>query len=187
MSVPDARSCPAVLASLRRTRYWLNVGVQVSASRSEVKSETVMVTANARKNVPVTPVMETRGRKTTMGVIVEPIRGTVISFSALWMASRRPWPASRCKTIFSRTTMASSMTNPTAAARPPKVMRLKDWPVSFRTIKVMSNVAGITRPATSDVPQSRRNRTRMMEESNNPSKTASRTLAMDSRTMVDWS
>ena len=45
-----------------------------------------MVTAKARKKVPVTPVVEIRGRKTTMGVIVEPISGTVNSFSAPWMA-----------------------------------------------------------------------------------------------------
>ena len=38
-----------------------------------------MVTARARKNVPVTPVIEIKGRKTTTGVTVEPIRGTVIS------------------------------------------------------------------------------------------------------------
>src|SRR5437773_4434125 len=35
-----------------------------------------------------------------------------------------PWPASRCSTIFSKTTIASSITRPTAAARPPSVMRL---------------------------------------------------------------
>ena len=68
---------------LDRTSKWLNAGVQVRASNSEVKSETVMVTASARKKVPVTPVMEMSGRKTTMGVMVEPMSGTVSSFSAL--------------------------------------------------------------------------------------------------------
>ena len=34
------------------------------------------------------------------------------------IASRRPWPASRCNTMFSTTTMASSITRPTAAASP---------------------------------------------------------------------
>ena len=67
----------------QRTRYWLSVGVQDKASRSDVKSETVMVTASARKKLPVTPVMEIKGRKTTIGVIVEPINGIVISLSAL--------------------------------------------------------------------------------------------------------
>ena len=59
------------------------MGVQDKARRSEVKSETVIVTASARKKLPVTPVIEISGRKTTIGVIVEPIRGMVISCSAL--------------------------------------------------------------------------------------------------------
>ena len=97
---------------MRRTRYWLSVGVHDSARSSEVKRETVMVTASARKKLPVTPVMEMSGRKTTIGVMVEPISGMVSSRSALWMAWKRLWPASRCNTMFSSTTMASSMTKP---------------------------------------------------------------------------
>ena len=69
--------------SFRRTRYWLSAGVQEIARSSEVSSETVMVMANARKKVPVTPVMEISGRNTTIGVIVEPISGMVNSRSAL--------------------------------------------------------------------------------------------------------
>src|SRR5882762_2110754 len=153
---------PAV--SFRRTKYRLSVGVQVSARSNEVKRETVMVTARARKKLPVTPVVEMRGRKTTIGVIVEPIRGTVNSRSALWMACERFWPASRCNTMFSSTTIASSITKPTAAARPPRVMRLKLWPVIFSTMKVMSKVAGMTNPATSELPQSRKKSTRMIEK-----------------------
>ncbi len=144
-----------------------------------------MVTARARKKLPVTPVVEMSGRKTTIGVIVEPIRGIVNSRSALWMARERLWPASRCNTMFSSTTMASSMTRPTAAASPPRVIRLKLWPVNLRTMKVMSSVAGMTKPATSELPQSRKKSTRMIEESTNPSSTASRTLEMESWTMVD--
>src|SRR2546425_8378946 len=48
----------ASTVSFRRTKYRLSVGVQVSARRSEVKRETVMVTARARKKLPVTPVVE---------------------------------------------------------------------------------------------------------------------------------
>ena len=38
-----------------------------------------MAMASARKNVPVTPVIEINGRNTTIGVSVEPISGTVSS------------------------------------------------------------------------------------------------------------
>ena len=48
-------------------------------------------------------------------------------------------------------------------------------------------VAGITRPATSEVPQSRRNSTRMKEASTSPIRMASRTLLMESFTISVWS
>src|ERR1041385_2000982 len=56
-------------------KNWLRVGVQVRARKSETRSATVMVMARARKKEPVTPAMEISGRKTTMGVIVEPRSG----------------------------------------------------------------------------------------------------------------
>ena len=64
-------------------KYTLKFGVQVSASTSEASRDIPMVTASARKNVPVTPVIEINGRNTTIGVTVEPIRGIVISCKAL--------------------------------------------------------------------------------------------------------
>ena len=82
---------PRADLGFRRSK-WLSVGVQVSASTSEVKSATLTVTASARKKVPVTPVMVTRGRNTTIGVTVEPTRGTRISRRALRMASARRLP-----------------------------------------------------------------------------------------------
>ena len=55
-------------------KYWLSVGVQVTASASDVSSETLMVTASARKKTPVTPVITISGMKTTTGVMVEPMQ-----------------------------------------------------------------------------------------------------------------
>ena len=48
-----------------------------------MNNDTDIVTASARKNVPVTPAMEISGKNTTTGVIVEPINGLVISPNAL--------------------------------------------------------------------------------------------------------
>ncbi len=143
------------------------------------------VRARARKNTPVTPVIEISGRKTTIGVMVEPTSGLLISRIALRIASDRSWPASRCSTMFSTTTMASSITSPTAAAKPPSVMRLKLSPRMRSAMKVTAIVAGITRPATSEVPQSRRNRTSMITASTRPIRIASRTLLMESLTISD--
>ena len=91
-----------------------------------------MVTASARKKLPVTPVTAISGRKTTTGVMVEKTSGRVTSASALRTACTRVSPESRCSTMFSTTTMASSMTRPIAAASPPSVIRLKLWPMIFR-------------------------------------------------------
>ena len=81
--------------------------------------------------------------------------------------------------------MASSITNPTAAARPPKVIRLKLCPVSLSTINVISSVTGMTNAATNEEPQSRKKITRIPEDRMMPIRTASRTLAMESLTIVD--
>src|SRR5205085_565106 len=83
---PSEELAAVTVASLRRTKYWLSVGVHVNARNSEVKRETVMVTASARKKEPVTPVVEINGRNTTTGVTVEPIKGMVNSFKALRIA-----------------------------------------------------------------------------------------------------
>ena len=52
-------------------------------------------------------------------------------------------------------------------------------------MKVIASVAGITMPATSDVPQSRRNHTMISDASTMPMITASRTLAIESLTRSD--
>ena len=52
-----------------------------------------MTIARARKKIPVTPVIEIRGKNTTIGVSVEPINGTVSSLMALLTASKRAFAA----------------------------------------------------------------------------------------------
>ena len=52
-------------------------------------------------------------------------------------------------------------------------------------MNVTAIVAGITRPATSDVPQSRRNSTMISDASTRPMMIASRTLVIESLTMSD--
>ena len=95
----------------------VRVVVQPKASTSDVNKETLMTIARARKKTPVTPVIEIKGKNTTMGVSVEPTKGTVNSLIALLTASTGPSPPSRCKTMFSTTTIAVSTTRPLAAAR----------------------------------------------------------------------
>ena len=124
----------------------LRLLVQTSARTSDVSSDTLMAIASALKNVPVTPVIVMSGRNTTIGVSVEPISGTVSSLSALAVACSGPSPLSRCSTMFSTTTILSSITRPTAAARPPSVIRLKLWPSIFIAMNVTTIVTGHDEP-----------------------------------------
>src|SRR5579863_1165476 len=86
---------PGPVSSRWRRKNWLRVGVQVRARKRETRSAAVMVIARARKKEPVTPAIEISGRKTTMGVMVEPRRGTKSSRRAVEMETKRDWPASR--------------------------------------------------------------------------------------------
>ena len=105
----------------------------------------------ARKNIPVTPVIAISGKKTTIGVIVEPTSGTRnLAAARCGLPLGGPVRHRGAATIFSTTTMASSITRPTAAASPPSVIRLKLSPITFSTMNVTSTVAGITSPATSE-------------------------------------
>ena len=69
----------------------LRLLVQTSARTSDVSSATLIAIASALKNVPVTPVIVISGRKTTIGVSVDPISGTVSSLSALAVAVQGPF------------------------------------------------------------------------------------------------
>ncbi len=169
----------------RRIRRVLRLLVHTSARTSDASSDTLIAIASALKNAPVTPVIVMSGRKTTIGVSVDPISGTVSSLRALAVACSGPSPPSRCSTMFSTTTILSSMTRPTAAARPPSVIRLKVWPRIFITMNVTTIVTGTTSPVITAVPQSRRNSQMISPARNNPMMMASRTLAIDSVTMPD--
>ena len=74
-----------------------NTAVQVRRTiANDVNSATDIVSASDLKKTPVTPVRIVSGRKTTTGVMVEPIIGTVISDTAVCTASRRDWPRLTC-------------------------------------------------------------------------------------------
>ena len=146
-----------------------------------------MVRASARKKVPVTPVTEIRGRKTTIGVMVETTSGVAIS-------------AGQCGRRFDARLARVAMEGDVfdhhdgviddqadgggESAEGHQVEALADGPEKEN---VTAMVTGMTRPATSEEDQSRRKRTMMMQARMSPMRMASRTLAMVSRTKSDWS
>ncbi len=131
--------------------------MSVTASRSDVSSDTTIVSASARKKTPVMPSRNVSGMNTTTGVSVEPTSGRRISPMPASTATTRLVPSLSRVWIASTTTMASSMTSPMAAAMPPSVIRLKVRPVSFIDTSVIRTVTGMTVVATSVVSQLLRN------------------------------
>ena len=130
-----------------------STGVKKMARNSDASSAVTMVMARARKNTAVMPPRNTSGTKTTMGVRVEPISAGVSSVIALRAASSGVWPIERCTMMFSTITMASSITTPMQAARPPSVIRLKLMLKSFMNTMAISVAMGITTAAISVVRQ----------------------------------
>jgi len=90
--------------------------------------------------------------------MVEPVSGIVISLNALRnrpaMAIGLHRGAAQC---FSTTTIASSITSPTAAANPAQRHQVKNLAQQFEDDERHHHGDRITRPATIDVLQSPRN------------------------------
>jgi hypothetical protein len=133
------------------------------------------------------PPRNTSGTNTTIGVSVEPTSAGVSSRMAASAALCGLSPAERWTTMFSTITMASSMTTPMQAARPPRVMRLKLMFPSFMKTMATSAAMGITTAATTVLRQLRRNRVRMAMERPRPMRMLSTTPWIESRTRMDWS
>ncbi len=89
------------------------MGVRLRETKPEMRMATMMVTANSWNSRPMMPFMNNTGIKTAASETV--IERTVkpISRAPSKAASIRLLPISMCRTMFSRTTMASSTTNPT--------------------------------------------------------------------------
>ncbi len=85
----------------------------MSETKPETRIATAIVTANSRKSLPMIPPMKRSGMKTAASEIVIERIVNPISFVPFSAASNGFSPISRCRTMFSRTTIASSTTNPT--------------------------------------------------------------------------
>jgi hypothetical protein len=72
------------------------MGASVSASRSEMRTATEMVTPNWKKNFPMIPFMKATGRKMATIARVAAAAATVISRAPSDAARTLPRPCSRC-------------------------------------------------------------------------------------------
>jgi len=88
------------------------MGVVVSENTSDSSTAALKVTANSRKSRPTIPPIARMGMKTAMSEILIDSTVKPISFAPSNAAATGCIPASRCRVMFSMTTMASSTTNP---------------------------------------------------------------------------
>ena len=114
----------------------------VRAFTAEMIVETAMVTANWRKNCPLIPPRKQQGINTALRTRVMARTGPVISSIALIVAVRGSSPVAMSRSMFSRTTMASSTTMPMARTRPNSVRLLSVNPRSVMTAKVPMSETG---------------------------------------------
>ncbi len=104
-----------------------SIGTVVTATRSEIATLVMTVSAKGPKMSPCRPGISSSGTKTVTTVIVDERTALKICVVAFRAASSGESPSSRCRKMFSVTTTASSTINPTDSAIPPSVIVLSVW------------------------------------------------------------
>jgi hypothetical protein len=107
-----------------------SIGVSVSATNSESSTEPATVSPKSRRKLPTRPSTNTTGTNTAATEMVAAVAAKAISRVPLLAASVALSPCSRCRSMFSSTTIASSITTPTASAMPSSVMVLSVKPAT---------------------------------------------------------
>ena len=105
-------------------------------------TELATVNANGRNHSPGMPGMNATGMKTAMIENVVAATARPISFVPSEAAVRRSLPISICRTMFSRTTIASSISTPTASDKASSVMKFSVKPESQIAMKAAMTDVG---------------------------------------------
>ncbi len=105
-------------------------------------TEATTVTAKGRNHSPATPGMKATGTNTATMEKVVAATARPISAVPRSAAVRRSAPCSMWRTMFSRTTIASSMSTPMASDRPSRLMKLRVKPHSHTAMKAAMTEVG---------------------------------------------
>src|SRR5947199_157356 len=113
-----------------------SIGSSVKLTNIEISTAATMVTPNSWKNLPMMPPMKPMGRNTA--TIEKVVAKTAKPISCV--PSSAPWygdlPICTWRTMFSRTTMASSISKPTQSDSAISVTMLTEKPNMFMKRKV---------------------------------------------------
>ena len=131
----------------------------MSDTRSDAASAIVTVKANGRNSSPTMPSTNAIGRNTATVVTVDAVIAPATSRTANTIVPRRSAPSTRCRLMFSMTTIESSTTRPIEIVSAPSVSMLSVYSAKFRPTKVRSTEVGIeiavTRVARTDIRKTR--------------------------------
>ena len=126
------------------TSSYVRTGASVIAVKSEIEIEAAMVSANCWNSSPVVPGRNATGMKTDISTSDVAMTGPVISAMARFVASKLLTLSSTMwRTMFSKTTMASSTTKPVASVNPKSVSVLMLKLSSFISMNVPISDTGI--------------------------------------------
>ena len=159
-----------------------SIGSSENDTNKDTITEAAMVSANGANHCSAMPPMKAMGTNTT--TIEKVVAATARPISAV--PSRAAWmwslPISMCRTMFSRTTMASSMRMPIASDRPRSDIVLRVKPKAATARNDAMTDTGRARPVMTVERHDLRNRNTTRIVSSAPSSSEVWTSATDSRT-----
>jgi hypothetical protein len=158
-----------------------SIGSSVKLTNIEISTAATMVTPNSWKNLPMMPPMKPMGRNTaTMEKVVASTARPIscVPSSEAWYG---PLPICTWRTMFSRTTMASSISRPTHSDSAISVIMLMVKPNRFMNRKVPMMEIGSVSPVMTVERQELRNRNTMSTVSSAPSISVRRTFSTATR------
>ena len=150
-------------------QYAESIGSSEKETNSDTSTEHAIVSANGLNHWPPTPVMNAIGTKTAR--IEKVVAATARPISSVPSCAARKWsfPISTWRTMFSRTTIASSIRMPIARLRPSSDIVLSVNPKAQTAMNDASTETGSASPVMTVERQELRNRNTMNTVSSPPS------------------
>lgn len=152
-------------------------------TNSDTSTATATVRPNWKKNLPTMPLMKAIGTNTATMAKVVAITASPISSVPSRAAVAWSLPMARWRTMFSRTTMASSISRPMHSDSAISVRKLSVNPNALRAMKVAMTASGSVRPVITVLRQLWRNRKTISTVSVAPSRIVSLTRLTEASTL----
>ena len=134
------------------------MGVVVKDTNIDTKMAAVITTANSRNNLPNMPPMNKMGMNTATKEMLMATTVNPMSREPCKHACSKGTPRSRCRVMFSSTTIASSTTKPVAMVKAMRVRLFKLKPMRYITTQVPAKDKGRATAGMSAVCQRFKNK-----------------------------